>query len=53
MTKYRVMVYPSGMLPEIIEANSKGEAIEQIWNNIMDNVDFYLDIIAVEIEEEE
>lgn len=53
MKKYEVNVYVSSMLPEIVEAEDRIEAQEKMFNIIMDNVDFYLDIVAEEIEEVE
>lgn len=53
MKKYEVNIYVSGMLPEIVEAEDRIEAQEKMFNMIMDNVDFYLDIVAEEIEKVE
>lgn len=53
MNKYKVKIFPVMFDPEIIEAEDKIEAQEEMFNMIMDNVDFYLDIVAEKIEEEE
>lgn len=53
MKKYKVNVYTTGMLPETIEAENQIEALEKMFNMIMDNVDFYLDIVAEQIDEDE
>lgn len=53
MNKYKVNVYVTLREPEIIEAEDEIEAREEMFNMIMDNVDFYLDIVAEEIEEGE
>ena len=53
MNKYKVNVYTTGMLPEIIEAEDSMEAQEEMFNMIMDNVDFYLDIVAEKVDEDE
>lgn len=47
MSKYKVNVHTPMKISEIIEAE------EKMFNMIMDNVGFYLDIVAEEIEEEE
>lgn len=53
MKKYEVNVYPSGMLPEIVEAEDKIEAQEKMFDMIMDNVDFYLDFVVEEVDDED
>ena len=43
------------MIPgsEIVEANSKSDACEEVMNMILDNIGWYIDCEAEEIEEEE
>ena len=53
MNKYKVNVYVNNREPEIIEAEDSIEAQEEMFNMIMDNVDFYLDIVAERMEEDE
>lgn len=50
MKKYKVSVYVNNREPEIIEAEDRIEAEEEMFNMIMDSVDLYLDIVAEEIE---
>lgn len=39
--------------PEIVEAKDKTEACEQVYEMILDNIGFYIDCNAFEINEDE
>lgn len=51
MKKYRVNYYLSWDEPEEIEANSASEACEEMMLNILDNIGFYIECEAKEIDE--
>ncbi|MBO5138703.1 MAG: hypothetical protein J6B89_03575 [Bacilli bacterium] len=53
MSKYKVQIFSTMIEPEIIEANDSFEASEEMFNMIMDNIDFYLEIVVEKIEENE
>lgn len=52
MKKYRVNYYLSWDEPEEIEANSASEACEEMMINILDNIGFYIECEAEEIDDE-
>lgn len=51
--KYKVQYYLMWDEPEIVEAKDKTEACEQVYEMILDNIGFYIDCNAFEINEEE
>lgn len=52
MKQYKVYYDLVWTEPEIIEAESKSDAMEQMMDIILDNIGFYIDCRAEEYEEE-
>lgn len=53
MKQYKVYYDLVWTEPEIIEAESKSDAMEQMMDIILDNIGFYIDCRAEEYDEEE
>ena len=53
MKRYKVEVIANVGRYEIIEAENEGEAEEEMFDMIMDDPDFYIEIITEEYEDEE
>ncbi len=52
MKTYEVKILARGVAPEIIKAKNQEEAIEEMYRLVRDNLDYYITVIAEEIEED-
>ena len=53
LKKYKVYYGLTYNEPEEVEATSKIDAQEEVYEMIMDNIGFYIDCVAEEIDDEE